>query len=73
MALRIFNKSKEVLPDESKDRLDFLQRATLAAIKEYETIWCAKPRLDEKLAYHVIIQKVKVFHQKLRLLISMLF
>ncbi|EER36280.1 neutral trehalase [Candida tropicalis MYA-3404] len=48
MALRIFNKSKEVLPDESKDRLDFLQRATLAAIKEYETIWCAKPRLDEK-------------------------
>ncbi|RCK66122.1 Neutral trehalase [Candida viswanathii] len=48
MALRIFNKTNEVSPDKEEEALDFLQRATLAAIKEYETIWCAKPRLDEK-------------------------
>ncbi|CAI5755643.1 unnamed protein product [Candida verbasci] len=48
MAIRIFNKTNEVLPDDKLDSLDFLKRSTIAAIKEYETIWCAKPRLDEK-------------------------
>ncbi|KAI5963536.1 uncharacterized protein KGF55_002416 [Candida pseudojiufengensis] len=48
MALRIFNKSMEVIPEEMNDLLDFLKRATLAAIKEYETVWCCPPRLDKK-------------------------
>ncbi|KAL6454822.1 NTC1 Cytosolic neutral trehalase [Candida maltosa Xu316] len=48
MALRIFNKTIEVSPELMDDAIDFLKRATLAAIKEYETIWCAKPRLDER-------------------------
>lgn len=48
MALRIFNKTIEVTPELMDEAIDFLKRATLAAIKEYETIWCAHPRLDDK-------------------------
>lgn len=48
MALRIFNKTIEVAPEELDDASDFLKRATIAAITEYETVWCAKPRYDER-------------------------
>ncbi|KAI5951005.1 NTH1 [Candida jiufengensis] len=48
MALRIFNKTMEVMPEEMNDTIDFLKRSTLAAIKEYETVWCCPPRLDPK-------------------------
>ncbi|ODV78168.1 glycoside hydrolase family 37 protein [Suhomyces tanzawaensis NRRL Y-17324] len=48
MALRVFEKTKEVYPEKLPETIDFLKRATLASIKEYLTIWCAKPRLDEK-------------------------
>ncbi|EGW34560.1 uncharacterized protein SPAPADRAFT_70652 [Spathaspora passalidarum NRRL Y-27907] len=48
MALRIFNKTIEIAPDEIDDATDFLKRSTLAAIQEYETVWCCKPRLDER-------------------------
>ncbi|OLL26382.1 Neutral trehalase [Neolecta irregularis DAH-3] len=41
MALRIYSK----ITHESGS-LEFLKRAIAAAIKEYETIWTAKPRLD---------------------------
>ncbi|KAK6460274.1 neutral trehalase [Scheffersomyces coipomensis] len=46
MALRVFHKTNEVYPDKKDETLDFLQRATIAAIKEYKTVWCAEPRLD---------------------------
>ncbi|KAK6197896.1 neutral trehalase [Scheffersomyces amazonensis] len=46
MALRVFNKTNEVFPDKYDDTLDFLKRATIAAIKEYKTVWCCEPRLD---------------------------
>lgn len=50
MALRVFHKTLEVSPKEStkKDIFDFLKRATIAAIKEYHSVWCTKPRLDEE-------------------------
>ncbi|KAI3404074.1 NTH1 [Candida oxycetoniae] len=48
MALRTFNKTIEVDPGSMNDAIDFLRRATLSAIKEYETVWCAPPRLDSK-------------------------
>ncbi|KAK6453888.1 neutral trehalase [Scheffersomyces xylosifermentans] len=48
MALRVYNKTIEIDPERLEEALDFLHRATEAAIKEYETVWCAKPRLDEK-------------------------
>ncbi|KAG2735863.1 hypothetical protein G9P44_002077 [Scheffersomyces stipitis] len=48
MALRVFDKTVEVDPGRKVEALDFLKRATIAAVKEYKTIWCAKPRLDEK-------------------------
>ncbi|RLV91086.1 Neutral trehalase [Spathaspora sp. JA1] len=48
MALRIFNKTIEIAPEEIEDATDFLKRATLASIQEYETVWCCKPRLDER-------------------------
>lgn len=48
MALRVFNKTIEIEPESLHDAIDFLKRATLAAIKEYETVWCCKPRLDEE-------------------------
>ncbi|CAK9436068.1 uncharacterized protein LODBEIA_P06260 [Lodderomyces beijingensis] len=48
MALRVFNKTIEVDPGSMNDALDFLRRATLSAIKEYETVWCCEPRLDKK-------------------------
>lgn len=48
MTLRVFNKTMEVAPERQEDSLDFLRRATLAAIKEYNTVWCAVPRLDEE-------------------------
>lgn len=48
MTLRVFNKTMEVAPERLDDLMDFLKRATLAAIKEYETVWCAAPRLDER-------------------------
>lgn len=47
MALRVFNKTMEVAPELAEDSLDFLKRATIAAIKEYHTVWCCAPRLDE--------------------------
>ncbi|GEQ68188.1 hypothetical protein JCM33374_g1855 [Metschnikowia sp. JCM 33374] len=48
MALRVFEKTLEVDPNRKAELLDFLKRSTLAAIKEYTTVWCAKPRLDEE-------------------------
>lgn len=48
MALRVFNKFIEVNPDKIEEGIDFLKRAIIAAIKEYKTIWTAKPRLDEE-------------------------
>ncbi|CUM66027.1 uncharacterized protein PRCAT00003681001 [Priceomyces carsonii] len=48
MALRVFDKTREVAPENLDDSLDFLKRSTLAAIKEYNTVWCCKPRLDEE-------------------------
>lgn len=48
MALRVFNKTMEVPPETEEENIDFLKRSILAAIKEYKTIWCAKPRLDEE-------------------------
>lgn len=49
MAIRVYDKTIEVCPEEKSkaDALDFLKRATLAAIKEYKNVWCCKPRLDE--------------------------
>lgn len=55
MALRIFNKTVEVAPERLEDTMDFLKRATLAAIREYHTVWVCAPRLDEELGlscYH---------------------
>jgi alpha,alpha-trehalase len=51
MAIKIFDKTMEIFKgNESieKDAKDFLKRATLAAIKEYKTVWTCKPRLDEE-------------------------
>ncbi|OBA19261.1 trehalase-domain-containing protein [Metschnikowia bicuspidata var. bicuspidata NRRL YB-4993] len=48
MALQVYKKTIEVNPDSGEDMLDFLRLSTLAAIKEYHTVWCAKPRLDEE-------------------------
>lgn len=47
MALRVFNKAVEVEPENLPDLIDFLKRSVLAAISEYNTVWCCKPRLDE--------------------------
>lgn len=46
MALRVYNKTLEVSPTSTTDALDFLRRATMASIKEYNTVWCCAPRLD---------------------------
>lgn len=54
MALRVYYKSVEVSGNK-EDLQDFLRRATVAAIKEYLTVWTSKPRLDEELGlscYH---------------------
>lgn len=48
MALRVFNKLVEVQPENLTEHLDFLKRSVLAAITEYQNVWCTKPRLDEK-------------------------
>lgn len=48
MALRVFEKTLELNPNSQDDALDFLKRSTLAAIKEYDTVWVCKPRLDER-------------------------
>lgn len=48
MALQVYKKTLEVDPTKKEDALDFLKRAILAAIKEYTTVWCSKPRLDEE-------------------------
>lgn len=48
MAIRIFNKMIEIDPNNEKEALKFLERAALAAVKEYDTVWCRKPRLDEE-------------------------
>ncbi|ODV87524.1 glycoside hydrolase family 37 protein [[Candida] arabinofermentans NRRL YB-2248] len=45
MALRVFNYMNE---KSNKNDLSFLRRATLAAIKEYHSVWCSSPRLDTK-------------------------
>lgn len=49
MAFRVYEKTVELNPKESskQDALDFLKRATLAAIEEYHTVWCCEPRLDK--------------------------
>ncbi|KAF8538529.1 hypothetical protein BDD12DRAFT_841957 [Trichophaea hybrida] len=41
MAIRVFNKIKH-----ESNALDFLRTSILAAIKEYYTVWMAKPRYD---------------------------
>lgn len=41
MALRVYDRIKT-----EPDALEFLRNATLAAIKEYHTIWATAPRLD---------------------------
>ncbi|OKL64493.1 Neutral trehalase [Talaromyces atroroseus] len=41
MALRVYDKIKS-----EPDALDFLRKATLAAIKEYYSVWTAEPRYD---------------------------
>ncbi|KAL2071667.1 hypothetical protein VTL71DRAFT_12902 [Oculimacula yallundae] len=43
MALRVFERIKH-----EDDALDFLKTATLAAIKEYESVWTAAPRVDKR-------------------------
>lgn len=48
MALRVFNKIVETDPGDVNEAVDFLRRSALAAIKEYETVWCCSPRLDER-------------------------
>lgn len=48
MALRVYERTIELNPRGVEDALDFLKRATVAAIKEYDTVWCCKPRLDER-------------------------
>lgn len=47
MCLRVFNKLMEIRPENLLDSMEFLKRAVKAAIKEYNTIWTAKPRYDE--------------------------
>lgn len=46
MAIKTFEKTLEVNPDSKEDALDFLKRSILAAIREYNTVWCCPPRLD---------------------------
>lgn len=46
MALKTYEKTIEVNPNGQEDALDFLKRSTLAAIKEYNIVWCCPPRLD---------------------------
>ncbi|RKP32879.1 trehalase-domain-containing protein [Metschnikowia bicuspidata] len=46
MALKTFEKTLEVNPDGKADALNFLKRSTLAAIREYNIVWCCPPRLD---------------------------
>lgn len=48
MAIRVFDKTLELNPESTDDALDFLKRSTIAAIKEYETVWCCEPRLDQR-------------------------
>lgn len=43
MALRIFNYIKE---KQGREDLSLLKRAFMAAIKEYNEVWCSPPRLD---------------------------
>lgn len=47
MALRVFDKTLEV-GGNREDAIDFLKRSVLAAIREYNLVWCCKPRLDEE-------------------------
>lgn len=61
MCIRIFKKTMEVYPENEVDSKDFLERATEAAIKEYETVWCAEPRLDKKTGlscYHPVAKGI---------------
>ncbi len=44
MTLRVYEKIKF----DRKPALEFMKRAFRAAIKEYESVWCAEPRLDPK-------------------------
>ncbi|WPK24649.1 hypothetical protein PUMCH_001929 [Australozyma saopauloensis] len=46
MALKTFHKTLEVSPDSTEDATDFLKRSILAAIREYNIVWCCSPRLD---------------------------
>ncbi|CAK7907847.1 cytosolic neutral trehalase [[Candida] anglica] len=49
MAIRIYEKTMEIYKGNEfveQDARDFLLRATQAAIKEYNSIWCSEPRLD---------------------------
>lgn len=43
MALRVYEKIKN-----EPDALEFLRNATLAAIKEYYSVWTAEPRFDQE-------------------------
>lgn len=52
MTLKIFD---YILAKTNKMELDFLKRAFLAAIKEYDEVWCSPPRLDP-------VSKLSTFH-----------
>lgn len=47
MALRIHDKFVELNPDKKEEGVALLKRSVMAAVKEYFTVWVAKPRLDE--------------------------
>lgn len=47
MAIKVHAKMLEVGTSKAKAD-DFLRRSILAAIKEYNTVWCSKPRLNEE-------------------------
>lgn len=46
MTLRVYKKTVDVFPERKVEAVDFLKRSTLAAIKEYNNVWCCEPRLD---------------------------
>lgn len=57
MALRVFNKTMEVAPERLEESMDFIRRAIEAAIKEYNNVWFAEPRLDKETGlscYHPV-------------------
>lgn len=47
MALRVYETTMHVAPEKADDTNDFFKRAIYAAIKEYNNVWYAEPRLDK--------------------------